>query len=247
MLMRLAVILLALSGLCTAFVIYVPGQQAAPQSQQGFTMAARPDSSAYSVLKDSIIKVRDGLGRLYLHSSSARQKKRIKDSARHCFLKILQYRIFPQWYGTNWDFYGKTEVPRRGAIACGYFVATALRDMGLLIDRIALGDLPSESMIKKLIQAPNIKVFNKGQKVTDFEAEVKEAGDALYILGLDYHTGFLLCQGGQVSFINATLPYLMQQPPATAGFLAYSKYRVTGCLSADNALIEKWILKQPIH
>ena len=240
--MRLA-LLFTVPIFLTAFIIWVPGLQVVPQNKVPFT-PPKPDAVAYNALKDSIAKIRDHFGTQYLGAKSPKQQKKIIDKARHCFLNVLQNRLLPEWYGTPWDFYGKTEVPRSGAIACGYFVATALRDMGMQVDRIGLGDLPSEDMIRKLIKGNHIKVFGKGQKIGDFEAEVKQAGDALYILGLDYHTGFLQCAGGQVSFINATMPYVMQQPPTQAGFLAYSKYRVAGCLSTDDALIKKWILKE---
>ena len=32
--------------------------------------------------------------------------------------------IHDEWMGTPWDFSGTSQVPRKGSIACGYFVST---------------------------------------------------------------------------------------------------------------------------
>ena len=42
------------------------------------------------------------------------------------FTSLLTDKIFPYWYGTDWDFNGTTQKPNEGKIACGYFVTCLL-------------------------------------------------------------------------------------------------------------------------
>src|SRR5688572_11801089 len=46
----------------------------------------------------------------------------------------LRDSMFEYWYGTRWGFYGTTPKPRQGKIACGYFVTTTLKHLGLNIN-----------------------------------------------------------------------------------------------------------------
>src|SRR5579859_7168832 len=54
----------------------------------------------------------------------------VLESARTVVFASIRDTILPAWSGTPWDFYGTAERPREGTIACGYFVATVLRDAG---------------------------------------------------------------------------------------------------------------------
>ena len=58
-----------------------------------------------------------------------------KDSLSLIFKQSLLNRISPFWQGTEWSFEGHTAMPKKGEIACGYFVSTTLRDVGLNINR----------------------------------------------------------------------------------------------------------------
>src|SRR6188474_3208784 len=50
-------------------------------------------------------------------------------------LNNIRDSLFTCWLGTPWDFYGTTQTPGKGKIACGYFVTTLLRDMGASVNR----------------------------------------------------------------------------------------------------------------
>jgi hypothetical protein len=60
------------------------------------------------------------------------------DSVSKVFQESLLNRIIPQWAGTTWSFEGHTSVPQQGEIACGYFVSTTLRDVGINLNRYTL-------------------------------------------------------------------------------------------------------------
>ena len=55
------------------------------------------------------------------------------------------------WLGTPWDFNGTAKGPGAGKIACGYFVATVLKDAGFQVDRYQLAQQPSENILRSFL------------------------------------------------------------------------------------------------
>ncbi|WP_305952295.1 hypothetical protein [Emticicia oligotrophica] len=160
---------------------------------------------------------------------------------------IRQFRrLMPFWYGTRYSFYGQTETPGEGKIACGYFVTTVLEDLGLKIERNKLAQLPSEEMIKTLVEKTSIRRFS-GYTITDFLAGVRETGTGLYVVGLDTHTGFLLFQNNEMRFIHASgrFPFAVINERASESIiLGKSKYRIVGKLSDDKKVLQNWLSNQ---
>jgi hypothetical protein len=159
------------------------------------------------------------------------------------FTKAVAENILPQWIGTPWNFYGTSETPGQGSIACGYFVTTALRDAGLELARIKLAQCASEQMIRTLVQPKYIQRFSN-VPMDNFIAAIKQQGYGLYITGLDNHTGFLYHDGLDLYFIHAT--YLgtrnvQREKAATSAVLISSHYKITGKISADEKVLERWI------
>jgi hypothetical protein len=159
------------------------------------------------------------------------------------FTKLISTKIFPYWYGTKWGFYGTTEQPNKGEIACGYFVTTTIRDMGVSIKRIKLAQCTSEEMIKNLVSPINIQRFSNVY-INTFEAKVKSAGNGIFVVGLDNHTGFLLIDNTGNYFIHSSgiYPYkVVKDILSKSPILIRSKYRVVGKLSADKDFLDNWI------
>jgi fructosamine-3-kinase len=70
-----------------------------------------------------------------------------------------------------------------------------------------------------------------------------------HVVGLDIHTGFIVNTGDDVYFIHSAYvaPYTVIREKATESkLLASSNYRVLGKITADDQLIEKWLLKTEI-
>ena len=137
---------------------------------------------------------------------------------------------------------GTTEVPGKGSIACGYFVTTVLRDVGFKIRRTRLAQMPSESMISELVSPVNIRRY-VNTSLPDFVTYVKSLGTGLYVVGLDTHTGFLICQNDKLFFIHASgaePKCVIREDAENSAVLARSSYRVVGKLSADLEFIKKW-------
>src|SRR4029453_1954809 len=56
-------------------------------------------------------------------------------TSKQALINNIRDSLFVCWYGTAWDFNGITEEPGKGKIACGYFVTTILRDLGIPVKR----------------------------------------------------------------------------------------------------------------
>jgi hypothetical protein len=201
--------------------------------------------------KEAIAKIdseRNALASQYQQAGTQAKKDEVINNARNVITQSVVTELFPYWYGTEWDFYGNTETPRQGKIACGYFVSTLLRDVGWKVERVRLAQQASENIILSLTKEPHVKRFSR-TPIEDFVNAVKEWGEGLYVVGLDIHTGFIVNTGGEVYFIHSSYaePYeVVKEKAAESRILSSSKYRVIGKLSADDRLITKWLFKNAI-
>jgi len=201
----------------------------------------KPISAAeYILIKDSVLEAKNKLLLNYKDAVTETEKQQILTKAEKLFTNALLNNIIEAWYGTPWEFYGTTEIPNEGTIACGYFVTTVLRDAGVKLDRVHLAEIESETMISTLIDKKYITRY-RNIYWRDFLENVKKAGDGLYIIGLDYHTGFLLCKDGKVYFINSNIPGVMKENAESAYMLCVSRYRVTGRITNNAEFIKKWL------
>ena len=138
--------------------------------------------------------------------------------------------LFACWYGTAWDFNGITEEPGKGKIACGYFVTTILRDMGIPLKRYKHAQMASEEMINAICLKNNISRY-VNEDIPSFVEKIKAKGAGLYIAGLDFHTGFILNDGYEVYFVHSNYAgkkVVMSEIAVESGVLATSKKIVTG-------------------
>lgn len=138
--------------------------------------------------------------------------------------------LFTCWLGTPWDFYGTTEEPNKGKIACGYFVTTILRDIGVPVNRIKHAQCASEEMIKAVCIKNTIHRYSNAT-ISSFIEKIKLNGIGLYIVGLDYHTGFILNDGEEVYFVHANYAgqkEVMKEIAIESTVLSSSNYKVIG-------------------
>ncbi len=201
----------------------------------------------YKAAQEKLSKQREQLANAYQAANTASKKQAIIEQARGSFIASIT-TLLPYWYGTPWNFNGTSEKPQQGSIACGYYVSTILRDSGLEIERVKLAQQASENIIKSLTNDTYIKRFS-GQSIEEFLAVVDDWGEGLYVVGLDYHVGYLWHDGEQMHFIHASaLPprRAISEPALTSPALINSRYRVIGKISDDDKLIEKWLLQTTI-
>lgn len=232
----LPLLLALLTGACHSDTPAAAGLAAAEQA---------PDlvaSAEYGPRVARLAARRTALATRYQQAGTAIRKAALLQQARQLLVASLDTVIWPAWYGTPWAFYGTTQQPHHDSIACGYFVTTTLRDAGLRLDRVALAKTTSEKLIQNLTDEAHIRRYRLMPQAR-FVQQVRQLGDGLYIVGLDFHVGFLRVQHGQVRFIHSTYlgaGQVVNEDAATSAALR-SKYRVVGRISADARLLESWL------
>jgi len=116
------------------------------------------------------------------------------------FFKFINYDIPNYWIGTPWSFNGTSREPHHGSIACGYFVTNILSDYNFDINRTYLAQQASSVMIKKLCK--DIKYFNNRSDLEKYILSKKKK--QVYIVGLDFHTGFITRENKDNYFIHSS-------------------------------------------
>lgn len=151
--------------------------------------------------------------------------------------------LFCYWKNTPWDFNGTSTIPQQGTIACGYFVTTILQHMGVKLERIKLSICPSSRMMQKL--TPGQKLLNLSYlNVPDFEKRLRDAGKGIYIIGLDYHTGFIVNDGDNVWFIHSNYIQrkgVVKENVLKSSALNASKTKWLVSLTGDAGFIKRWL------
>lgn len=182
----------------------------------------------------------------------AKKKGKIK----HYWMELLDKKLFPAWSGTLYSFYGTAKKPYPGIlltnlmignkkkIACGYFVAVILKDMGFNISRPNIGQMASGDIINTIVKKKSLRKWYSNISVDTFIKKIKLLGTGIYILGLDRHTGFILYDKTQISFIHASgyFPYcVIKEDVKDAKSIKNSKAKVIGKFSDDPACISRWL------
>ena len=174
-------------------------------------------------------------------SDSARQSV-IAEAGRY-ISDTIHHRLMPHWIGTPWDFHGTSEVPGEGEIACGYFITTLLRDAGFRIQRYRLAQQGAEIIVKKLVSGENIRRYSWAS-LNDFVSEIGDWGAGVYVVGLDFHVGFVINDGRGIYFAHSSYIHPAQvvcEPARESAALRRTEYRIAGRLTSDTLLIKRWI------
>lgn len=208
--------------------------------------AAEPDlASQYPEALSRLTKDREELAEQY-RRAKAKDRPEILAKARERLARALDEELVPAWYGTSWEFYGTSEKPGSGTIACGYFVSTVLRDAGLRVERVRMAQQASEYIVRSLAPASRILRLKNlaNPQVID---EVRKQGDGWYVVGLDYHVGFIRIDGGAARFCHSSYlgtKAVTCEAPATAGALV-SSVHVVGPAFPDARVVD-WLLQRPV-
>ncbi|WP_294286059.1 hypothetical protein [uncultured Chryseobacterium sp.] len=134
------------------------------------------------------------------------------------------------WQGTTWSFAGTSREPRKGSIACGYFVTNTLSDYGFGLNRTFLAQQASSVMIKKL--CTDIRYFTKRQDLEKYILGKKK--NQVYIVGLDFHTGYITRENKDTYFIHSNYirnEGVIKEPTKNSKALNASKTFMIGTLN----------------
>lgn len=197
---------------------------------------------SYPELKKNIAKARLALAKKYFTAGNNNRVAILK-KANDFWVSSIGSDLFSHWKNTDWDFNGTSTVPGEGSIACGFFVTTLLQDMDLDINRRKLAICASAEMMKSLV--PHQPLLNLSSlSYSDFVNRVQKAGKGVYIIGLDFHTGFILHDGTATWFIHSNYinrKGVVKEPVENSAALQASKTKWVVSLSTDKLFIERWL------
>ncbi|MCF8275235.1 MAG: hypothetical protein K9J17_00755 [Flavobacteriales bacterium] len=195
----------------------------------------------YNTVKSEIAKRKRELSSAY--SDPKCDKDSVVQCAQQFLFTTMTSKVFPCWYGTRWDYNGTTEEPRKGSIACGYFVTTTLRDLGFDIPRVRWAQLASESMIREMTGSEYIKRYRFAD-ISHIESEIRAWDDGLYVVGMDSHVGFIVNSNGKCAFVHSDyfnpLSGVISEALDSDNPLKTSKYRVIGKILTKE-MTRKWL------
>lgn len=186
--------------------------------------------------------IEDSISYIQFLSNVQEQKAKFSNTneAKKLLFEIYNTSIPKYWIGTKWDFNGTTRKPNKGTIACGYFVTNILADLGFKIERVKLAQDVSSKMINVL--CVNVKRFGDFNKLKEYIKN--QPNYSVFIIGLDYHTGYVLKADDKIYFLHSNYidkEGVVKEEIDNSRALRSSKSYMIGYLSENNELISNWM------
>ena len=195
---------------------------------------------SYTTIKSSIANQRKELAKKHIS----------KDSLANIFEDNLLQKIIPYWYGTAWSFEGHSNIPKKGEIACGYFVSTTLKHLGLPLNRYKLAQQSPINEAKTLGIQEEVTEVNNAHSTENIKALKALTKEGIYFIGFaESHVGFLLKRKGALFLIHSN--YLnasgvcIEKIDQSEVFRAFQKFYIVS-LSHNTALLDKWMQQENI-
>jgi len=199
----------------------------------------------YYIEKANIEKIRTQLNQQYTMAATPERKSALLDSAMLLFSHYLLNAIIPHWYGTRWDFNGYTSKPNQGSIACGYFVSTTMRDMGLNLNRYKLAQQAPLNEAKSIAIDPGyVQHLTQDNSIEQIEL----LNNGLYFIGLNNHVGFLFLSNKVAYFIHSNYidgHVMIEKAERSEAFISNEYFLVN--ISINQEMAKKWLNKESIR
>lgn len=197
------------------------------------------DSVSYVERKANIGQLRKRLG------EGLRTGDISLDSIKAVFTDHLVDKLIPHWYGTPWSFGGHTAVPNKGEIACGYFISTTLRDMGIKLNRYKLAQQSPIDEAKIISCGSEIYSVTQENPEKAFEEIDGLTKEGLHFIGFDKgHVGYLLKRKGELFLIHSNYfspgSVCMEPLEDSRVFQSFSKFHLVD-ISNNDMLIKLWL------
>lgn len=212
----------------TAIKPPTPSIESTPFDWTNYDIKLKPQNRHYTIILNNI------------------QKEKAKgDNLPLLFENTLLNKIIPFWYGTPWDFNGHTNYPNEGKVACGYFVSTTLKHLGLNLNRYKLAQQLPIHEAKSLSVGKEILEINEDTFEKCFEKIKDNLKSRIYFIGLDAsHVGFLLNRKGTFFFIHSNygIPQevVIELAQESNVLKSFSHFYITE-LSTNKELIKHWV------
>lgn len=202
----------------------------------------KPDPATYRTLKRDLETKRAYLSRQYQSATTSAARAAIEQQARQSLESALP-AMMRCWLGTPWDFNGTAAEPGAGKIACGYFVATVLKDAGFKVDRYTLARQASGNILQSFLPRDACTLM-AGKPYPEFTATLAKREPGVYVIGLDSHVAFLVVGREGFRFVHSSgaRPWrVVDESPAEAGVLQRSNWRIFGNLTAHPRVLQTWL------
>ncbi|MCH2044184.1 MAG: hypothetical protein MK212_08565 [Saprospiraceae bacterium] len=198
-------------------------------------------SQDYETVKRQIAKERSLLS----------SKKIDLDSVGRLFKTSLVNKIIPFWEGTTWSFEGHTSKPKEGEIACGYFVSTTLKHIGVNVNRYKLAQQGPFNEAKSLAIKSAVKEFSEDSTQENIAAIKSYLKEGIHFIGFDQnHVGFILKEEGELYLIHSnymgTSAVEIEKIEESEVFSSFSLFFITE-LSTNESLLNAWKNRTPIQ
>ncbi|WP_422106972.1 hypothetical protein [Winogradskyella sp.] len=185
--------------------------------------------------------------RYFLNLYATNSTKAVDSASRYLYSKLLN-DIVPHWYGTTWDFNGHTDIPNHGEIACGYFVSTTLKHLGLNLNRYKMAQAAGLDEAKLLQPRQELKLY-ANLTFEQLKNKVNSVyNDGIYFVGLDNHVGYVLIKDKTLYFLHSSYcddKVVIELAETSLCF--DSNIYVFAEITTNTTLIKKWIHNERLN
>ncbi len=182
-----------------------------------------------------------------------RKKNNLKtplDSLSKQFKESLLNRIIPFWEATKWSFEGHTSQPKKGEIACGYFVSTTLKHIGININRYQLAQQLPINEAKSLVLGSALIEVSENSNEENIKSIYKRLLEGIHFIGFDQsHVGYILKEKENLYLIHSNYTdsrgVEIETIETSTVFASYSRFYLV-LLSTNESLLKRWLNKEEI-
>ncbi len=205
----------------------------------------RQSPSAYTDLLRKIRTDRDSLNSLYKRLTPEQQPAQLNAIEDH-LIRTYYTQLLPEWIGTKWEFYGETQHPRDSSIACGHFVVTTLKHLGIRPEHShEMATDFSAYMVHSLCDS-----YYTVYKADDLIRIVEKHPDDIWVVGIHNHSGLLVKYKGEIRFVHSSYTYptaVVDESATESDTFQHSTIYVAGNLFKQNCLTEKWLKEEEVQ
>jgi hypothetical protein len=129
-------------------------------------------------------------------------------------------------------------------------VANILHDLGFKFSRKALGPLPASKIIRTFVKTDSLIKTIQNSEISRLEKAVKQMGKGVFIIGLDFHVGFLVYEADSIYFVHSsffTPQKVVKENIHKSEALKYTDIFMLGKLFCDDAILNKWLYCKEIN
>jgi len=209
-------------------------------------LSQTPAVESYRAESARLGLLRSQLSAEYSRARSQRVRAALLARAQRALHRSIVDTLIPSWFGTPWAMDGISETPGEGFIACSYLVSTILRDAGFKVQRYKLAQAASEQIVRSLVPRARVRRMTTG-RTEDVLEELRSRGDGLYLVGLDYHVGFIILEGERADFCHSSFlpPGVVLCEPAAESTGFVSSVHVLGAV-INAELTRAWLRAERI-